>query len=211
MTQNLFNQLRSFISSPLISKLSKRYEENEGLLKKALETSICTILIGLYNKMEDTTLYDKIIESIATSKFYETIEFENGKHISINNSFDEEGQSPLNLIFSNKKGRISETISNELGVKSETAVAIFNLSVMFVLSYFKNQNQNAKELHLILEEQKKGIINAIPEGIRIILGFSNFECIEDYSIASDSNDKPNFISSIYNLFMNSIQSKPLSF
>ena len=128
--------------------------------------------------MDDVVAFDSIVESIANSEFYVTNEFKSGNPLLINNSFDKEGHFPLNLIFSTKKARISETISNELGIKSETAAGIFNLSVLFILSYLKNQNQNSKELYATLEDQKKIMISTIPEGVRIMLGYCNFECSE---------------------------------
>lgn len=185
MTPILLNQLRSIITSPLISIFCKKFEENEIVLRKSIDTSICTVLIGLENIIDNTILYDRIIESITSTEFYQTIEFENGKLSSINYSFEEEGFTPLNLIFSTKKGRISEMISNEVGVKSETAGAILNFAVMLILSYFKNEKQKAAIIQNDLNSEKKAILNIVPEGIRVILGYSNFECEE--SVYSSSN------------------------
>ena len=193
MTSNLQNQLSCFISPGLVSKLSKIYFENEALLTKAIEASVCAVLMGLYNRIEDVKLYDELMQLIANSEFYGGINFESKKVQTLNNSFDEEGHGPLNIIFVNKKDRIAEMISNEVGVRSETACALLNLSVMVVLSYFKNKNKNLKELQLLLEEQKNKILNATPQGIRLILGFSTFEIIEEHSQTS-------FTSNIFSFF-----------
>ena len=110
MTPILLLQLRNIITSPLISIFAKKFEENELLLRKSIDTSICTILIGMENIMSDDILYNKIVESITFTEFYRTIEFENGKISSINYSFEKEGVCPLNMIFSTKQGRIAEMI-----------------------------------------------------------------------------------------------------
>jgi hypothetical protein len=201
MTPILLNQLRSLISSSIISKFSKKFEENEALLIKSIDTSICTVLIGLNNVIDNTILYDKILTSIACSEFYESTTFENGKLSSINNSFETEGSAPLHLIFSNKKGRVSEMISNEIGVKSETAYAILNFVVMVILSHFHKEKQTAKNIQHSLNEEKKAIIRSIPQGIRLIIGCAHLESGDDiYSGTNqltDSNSITLFLNKIF--------------
>ena len=200
MTPILLNQLRSIITSPLISKFCKKFEENEILLRKSIDTSICTVLIGLDNIIDNTILYDNIIESISFTEFYKTVEYEDGKLSSINYSFEHEGFTPLNLIFLAKKGRISEMISNEVGVKSETAAALLNFAVMLILSHLKNEKQKATKIQDHLNSEKKTILNTVPEGIRIILGYPNFECEEAYFSSSSlvkTNSKIHFLSKIF--------------
>ncbi len=197
MTPILLNQLRSIITSPLISMFCKKYEENENLLKKSIDTSICTVLIGLDNIIENPSLYDNLIECITFTEFYKTIEYDNGKLSSINYSFEREGLIPLNLIFSSKKGRISEMISNEVGIKSATAGAVLNFAVMLILSHFKNEKQKIS-IQDNLNSDKKAILNTVPEGIRIILGYPNFEC-EDTYYNADTLVKTNFLSKIFKL------------
>lgn len=200
MTPILLNQLRGIISSPLISMFCKKYEENNILLKKAIDTSICTVFIGLSNILDNKALYDKVFESITLTEFYRSLEFDNGKLASINYSFEQEGFIPLNLIFSAKKGRISEMISNEIGVKSETAGAILNFAVMIILSHFKKEKEKKINIKNNLDSEKKAILSTVPEGIRIILGYPNFECDETY-FESDlkTNLKSNFLSKIFKI------------
>jgi hypothetical protein len=200
MTPILLNQLRSTITSPLISIFCKKFEENEISLRKSIDTSICTVLIGLDNIIKSSSLYDKIIDSISNTEFYKSLEFENGKLSSINYSFEQEGGIPLNLIFSIKKGRISEMISNEVGVKSETASAILKFAVMLILSHFKNEKQKELTIQSSVNNEKTAIIRTIPEGIRVILGYSNFEYEEE--IVPNSN--PLFKSKFKNQFLNKI-------
>jgi hypothetical protein len=70
-------------------------------------------------------------------------------------------------------------ISNEVGIKSETAREILNFSALLVVSYLKNNIQLLDSLKLLLEEQKREILNSIQPGIKIILGFSCHEAVED--------------------------------
>ncbi|PKB17105.1 hypothetical protein [Flavobacterium sp. 5] len=201
MTPILLNQLRSVITSPLIFKFCKKFEENEILLRKSIDTSICTVLIGLDNIIDNSSLYDKVIESITFTEFYKTIEYDNGKLSSINYSFEHEGFTPLNLIFSVKKGRISEMISNEVGVKSETAGAILNFAVMLILSHFKNEKQKTKKIQNDLNSEKKAILNTVPEGIRVILGYPNFEYEDAFSANTliKTDLKLHFLSKIFKI------------
>lgn len=201
MTPILLNQLRGIITSPLISMFCKKFEENENLLKRAIDTSICTVLIGLDNLLDNTLLYNKVIESITLTEFYKSTEYDNGKLSSLTYSFEHEGFTPLNLIFSAKKGRISEMISNEIGVKSETAGAILNFAVMLILSHFKNEQEKGNTIQNDLNSEIKAILNAVPEGIRVILGYTNFEC-DSYTGTETlikTNLKPHFFTKIFKL------------
>lgn len=202
MTPILLNQLRSVITSPLISMFCKKYEENEILLKKSIDTSICTVLIGIDKIIENPSLYDNLIECITLTEFYKTLEYDNGKLSTLNYSFEKEGFTPLNLIFSTKKGRISEMISNEVGIKSATAGAVLNFAVMLILSHFKNEKQKTENIQDNLNIEKKLILNTVPEGIRILLGYANFQ-YEDNSNNFDTliktDVKPHFLSKIFKL------------
>lgn len=198
MTPILLNQLRSIITSPLISMFCKKYKENEVLLKKSIDASICSVLIGLDNIMDNPLLYDNVVDSITFTEFYKTIEYDNGKISSINYSFEQEGFTPLNLLFSAKKGRISEMISNEVGVKSETSSAILNFAVMLTLSHFKNEKQKTKNVQKNINSEKNAILKTVPEGIRIILGYPNFE-YEDTYYSDETLVKTNFFSKIFKL------------
>jgi len=199
MAPILLNQLRGIVTSPLISIFCRKFQENEIVLRKSIDTSICVILIGLDNLVENTILYNKIIESITLTEFYKTLEFESGKLSSINYCFEEEGFAPLNMIFSAKKGRISEMISNEVGVKSETASAILNFAVMLILSHFKNENQKAKIIKNDLNSEKTVLLNIVPDGIRVILGYPNFQCDENDDSFEKTNLKSRFFTKLFNI------------
>jgi hypothetical protein len=200
MTPILLLQLRNIITSPLISIFCKKFEENELLLRKSIDTSICTVLLGLENVIDNTILYNKIIDSVAFTEFYKKTEFENGQISSINYSFEQEGFIPLNLIFSNKKGRISEMISNEVGIKSETAWAILNFAVMLIVSHFVKEGQKSAIIQNDLNSQKKVILHNVPEGIRVLLGYSNFEYEDanaDSNTAIKTSSKRHFFDKIF--------------
>ncbi|KFF07093.1 DUF937 domain-containing protein [Flavobacterium reichenbachii] len=180
MTPNLQIELRRFISSNVVSKLNKFYFENDALLIKGIDVSIGTILMGLYNKADDSGFYKELISLVnAESTFYQEVDFTSGRILSVDDCYRIEGNALLKEIFSNKKGRISEMISNEVGIKSETAREILNFSALLVVSYLKNNTALLKSLKLLLEDQKRDVLNSIPPGIKIILGFSCYETVED--------------------------------
>ncbi|MBO9583321.1 MAG: DUF937 domain-containing protein [Flavobacterium sp.] len=180
MTPNLQIELRRFISSNVVSKLNKFYFENDALLIKGIDVSIGTILMGLYNKAEESDFYSEIVSLIQEdSTFYQEVDFNAGRILSVDDCYRLEGNVLLKELFSNKKGRISEMVSNEVGIKSETAREILNFSALLVMSYLRYNLQLIESLKLLLEDQKRDILNSIPPGIKIILGFSNFETVED--------------------------------
>ncbi|QSB27006.1 DUF937 domain-containing protein [Flavobacterium sp. CLA17] len=185
MTPNLQIELRRFISSNVVSKLNKFYFENDALLIKGIDVSIGTVLMGLYNKSEESGFYKEIVSLIdENSTFYGEVDFTSGRILSVDDCYREEGNDLLKEIFTNKKGRISEMISNEVGIKSETAREILNFSALLVVSYLKNNIQLLDSLKLLLEEQKRDILNSIHPGIKIILGFSCYESVDDKNQAN---------------------------
>ncbi|TDW49852.1 hypothetical protein EV144_102278 [Flavobacterium sp. 270] len=180
MTPNLQIELRRFISSNVVSKLNKFYFENDALLIKGIDVSIGTVLMGLYNKAEETGFYKELVNQIQDdSTFYQEVDFTSGRILSVDDCYRIEGNTLLKEIFSNKKGRISEMISNEVGIKSETAREILNFSALLVVSYLKNNTPLLKSLKLLLEDQKRDVLNSIPPGIKIMLGFTCYETVED--------------------------------
>lgn len=180
MTPNLQIELRRFISSNVVSKLNKFYFENDALLIKGIDVSIGTILMGLYNKAEESDFYSEIVSLIKEdSTFFQEVDFNAGRILSVDDCYRLEGNILLKELFSNKKGRISEMVSNEVGIKSETAREILNFSALLVMSYLRYNLQLLEGLKLLLEDQKRDILNSIPPGIKMILGFSSYETVED--------------------------------
>ena len=141
MTPNLQIELRRFISSNVVSKLNKFYFENDALLIKGIDVSIGTVLMGLYNRTEESEFSKEIVSLIQEdSTFYQEVDFTSGRILSVDDCYRLEGNALLKEIFTNKKGRISEMISNEVGIKSETAREILNFSALLVASYLKNNH-----------------------------------------------------------------------
>jgi hypothetical protein len=184
MTPNLQIELRRFISSNVVSKLNKFYFENDALLIKAIDVSLGTVLMGLYNHAEEQKFYKNLASMVDNTTFYEEIDFEASRILSVDDCYREEGNALLKEIFANKKARISEMISNEVGIKSETAREVLNFSGLLVASYLKNNHQLLKSLKLLLDDQKRDVLNSIPPGIKIILGFSCYESVEDKNQAN---------------------------
>lgn len=193
MTPNLQIELRRFISSNVISKLNKFYYENDALLIKAIDVAIGTVLMGCYNNMDDKS-FKKMIKSLETTLFYKEIDFVSGRILSVDDCYKTEGNVFLEELFTNKNGRITEMISNEVGIKSETAREVLNFSVLLTLSYLNYNSEITSSLKLLLDEQKREILNSIPPGIKIILGFS---CYESFV---EEKTSPRFGKLIFNFF-----------
>ena len=197
MTPNLQIELRRFISSNVISKLNKFYYENDALLIKAIDVSLGTVLMGCYNNFDEKSL-EEMTELVQDSVFYKEIDFASARILSVDENYKLEGNSFLEQIFSNKKSRITEMISNEVGIKSETAREVLNFSTLLIVSYLKSNAQLISGLKLLLDDQKRDILNSIPPGIKIILGFSYYETVEEKSNVTATR----FTKSIFNLFGN---------
>jgi hypothetical protein len=195
MIPNLQIELRRFISSNVISKLNKFYYENDALLIKGIDVAIGTVLMGCYNSTDEKS-FKKMVKTLENTSFYKEIDFVSGRILSVDDCYKTEGNVFLEELFTNKKARITEMISNEVGIKSETAREILNFSALLTLSYLKYNTELAASLKLLLDEQKREILNSIPPGIKIILGFSCYES----SIEVKNN--PRFGKSLFSFFGN---------
>jgi hypothetical protein len=108
MTPNLQIELRRFISSNVVSKLNKFYFENDALLIKGIDVSIGTVLMGLYNRAEESGFYKELTTLIADdSTFYQEVDFTSGRILSVDDCYRIEGNALLKGIFTEKKGIIS--------------------------------------------------------------------------------------------------------
>ncbi|PXY45322.1 DUF937 domain-containing protein [Flavobacterium hydrophilum] len=194
MTPNLQIELRRFISSNVISKLNKFYFENDALLIKAIDVSLGTVLMGCYNNFDEKPL-EEMTELVEDSVFYKEVDFASSRILSVDDNYKLEGNQFLEQIFTSKKARITEMISNEVGIKSETAREVLNFSTLLIISYLKYNAEVTSSLKLLLDEQKRDILNSIPPGIKIILGFSCYETVEE-------KNNSRFARSIFNLFGN---------
>jgi hypothetical protein len=186
MIPNLQIELRRFVSPNVVLRLNKFYDEKEPLLNKAIDASVATILIGACNKIGQLKLYEDMMRRIGESEFYKEIDFDAAELLSVEDCYSDEGDDLLNLIFEHKKERITEMVSNETGIKSETAREVLNFSALLVLSYFKNKKQLVDSFNFLLEEQKRGILNTIPYGVKMILGFPHLDPIEEKEESSSS-------------------------
>lgn len=194
MTPNLQIELRRFISSNVISKLNKFYFENDALLIKAIDVSLGTVLMGCYNNFDEETL-QQMTGLVQNSTFYKEVDFTSSRILSVDDNYKLEGNPLLEQIFTTKKARITEMISNEVGIKSETAREVLNFSTLLIISYLNYNPELTSSLKLLLDDQKRDILNSIPPGIKIILGFSCYETVEE-------KNNSRFARSIFNLFGN---------
>lgn len=179
MNPNLQIELKRFVSSNVIAKLNKFYFENDAALVKAIDAAIATVLLGLLNKIKEEDLYTDTLLYVQETEFFQEIEFDSSRLLSVDDCYKTYGDSILSQLFENKKDRIGEMISNEVTVKSETATEVFNFASLLVFSFLNHRKQNLKELKELIEDQKRDLLNTLPGGIKMILGYSNYEYLDE--------------------------------
>ncbi len=179
MNLNLQVELRRYISSNVVSQLNKFYFENDALLIKAIDTALGTMLLGILNCCEKSFDYDKALHYVTQTDFYKEVEFDNSRLLSVTDDYSFSGDAILADLFKVKKSRISEMISNEIAIKSETAREVFCFAALLTIGYLNHKDLSLEQVQLIVEEQKRGILNSIPNGIKIMLGYSAFEMVDE--------------------------------
>jgi len=169
---NLIHHFKNLISNDLFLKLSGCLDERDVQLKKTIEVCICTILVGIKRS-------DNIEVILLSLKELEVSIEDQFNCFYVNESLFVSGQSYLEHLFPTKKERISEMISNEICVKSESARTIFNVVALLIL--FNLKNNPPKNLYPLLDSQIQGLYGFIPRGVRLVLGIPNLDYITDPS------------------------------
>ncbi|MCZ8230218.1 DUF937 domain-containing protein [Flavobacterium sp.] len=163
---NLVSHFKNLISNDLFLRMSVYLDEKDTLLRKAIETSICTVLVGVEKSID----FQGLLHSLDELDVVDEQEMD-GLHSS--GLLFSSGQLFLDKLFSAKKDRISEMISNEVCVKSETARAILNLVAMVILANLKKEPP--KNLRSLLESQSHTLYGYLPRGVKLILGIPNVD------------------------------------
>jgi hypothetical protein len=163
---------KDLVSNDLSVKLATLCNERENQLKKAYEVCICTILVGIKN-CKDLDVLLNAVDEIEVS-----FEKQLDNFYTSDNLFTEAFMY-LNCLFPNKKERLSEMISNEICIKSESARLVFNLITLLLLTNLKKEVP--KNLFSILDKEASLLYGSLPRGVRLLLGIPNAERAYDYS------------------------------
>ncbi|TAF72851.1 MAG: hypothetical protein EAZ58_01660 [Flavobacterium sp.] len=163
---NLVNNFKNLISNELFLKLLGYLDEKDALLKRAIEASICAVLVGI-EKSNDLEVFLKSSQNLS-------FDFE----AQMNNCCPKEslfscGYLYLDWLFAVKKDRISEMISNEIGVRSETARIVLNVVSILIINDLKKETP--KNLISILESESEIFYRLLPRGVKLILGLTNVD------------------------------------
>lgn len=161
---NLVSHFKNLISNDLFLKLSVYLNEKDAVLRRTIETSICTVLVGVEKSVD----FQQLLRSLGELNVVDEHELDS---LYSNELLLSSGQLFLDKLFPAKKDRISEMISNEICVKSETARAILNLVAIVILSNLKKDPP--KSLTSLLESQSDVFYGQLPRGVRLVLGIPN--------------------------------------
>lgn len=162
----LLSYFKNLISNDLVEKLSTYLDENEVLVRRTIEVCIGTLLIGINNhKGKDSKLF---LSQEITTNFESELDGFCAKEIVF-----PEGMYFVEQLFSIKKDRIPEMISNEICVKSATARAILNMVALLIMSNLKNDKP--KEFESLLHEQYSYLSGLLPRGVRLVMGVATIE------------------------------------
>ena len=157
---------KNLIPQELVGKLSSSFDERESQVRQAIEVSICSVLLGIKNC---TDLGFLVTHSRELEDVYEWDLCEFLQHEAT--YFDR--NYFLNRLFPGKRDRVSEMISNELCVKSESSRVILNLVSLLVLNNLKNEASG--KMLSIQETELQVFCRFLPAGVRVILGVSGSE------------------------------------
>ncbi|OAZ03967.1 DUF937 domain-containing protein [Flavobacterium succinicans] len=163
---NLVSHFKNLISNDLFLRMSVYLDEKDASLRKAIETSICTVLVGVEKSID----FQGILCSLEE---LDVVDEQGMDGLHSNGMSFSSGQLFLDKLFSSKKDRIYEMISNEVCVKSETARAILNLVAMVILANLKKEPP--KNLRSLLESQSHTLYGYLPRGVKLILGIPNVD------------------------------------
>lgn len=174
---DLILHFKNLIPQELIFKLSTVFNERECQLKQAIEVSISSVLLGVKKCKSLDVLLRQVKDSEVS--YEKELEFFFRKEAVFS-----EAHYFINHLFPSKKDRISEMISNEICIKSESSRAVFNLVTLLVLTNLKEGT--SERLVSIQETELQTFCRFLPVGVRLILGVSASENAYVYSELSET-------------------------
>jgi hypothetical protein len=175
---NLVNNFKNLISNELFLKLLGYFDEKDVLLKKTIEASICAVLVGI-EKSNDLDVFLKSSQNLSFD-----FEAQLNNHSSKESLFSC-GYLYLDWLFAVKKDRIPEMVSNEIGVRSETARIVLNIVSILIINDLKKDTP--KNLISILESQSEVLSRLLPRGVKLILGMPNVDYVTSDEIEKESS------------------------
>ena len=169
MENNLLNNIKSYFTEDVVSKLSSHLGEDHDAIKKGLDVSIPSLLLGLQSPNGGglATILNSakhLFGSFDISHILGNYFGSNGDAAS-NSQF--ESNNILDEIFGDKLSHVVSAVSNFLGIKSESVRGLLGASLPAVVSGITNKGANwdLGTITNLLSENKAAITSAIPAGL----------------------------------------------
>lgn len=178
MSNNLLELLKEHLSGDVVSNLAGLIGESSKNIESAVKTALPSVLAGLIDKSGDSQSIGQLF-NLLTSGNYDGGVLSNLGALSRGgeetNKLISEGKNLLASLFGNKAAGLTDLISKESGVSSESASSLLGFVMPVVLSflgrYLKIENiQNAAGLANLLNGQSGFLSSLLPAGFSGLLG-----------------------------------------
>jgi len=180
MPINLLEQSKNVLTPGIISKIAEYTGESRDKLQSAIDGTLPAIVGSLVNKVMKDKGASDVMKLIRDGGFDGNMIKNTENSLSNNDKFKgviNNASGTLNFLFGNKIKGLTNQISKESGISTESSASLVGILSAIVMSCVGKQlladNLNAKSLAEFLYGQKSFLTGLIPVGIAGILGLSN--------------------------------------
>ncbi|MDW5288168.1 OmpA family protein [Formosa sp. PL04] len=171
MDDNLLKSLSNYITPDLITQASETLGESETGVFNAISISIPTLLNGLLNNVNDTTVIDNVI-NLANHKNFDASATLSSLPTLLtdkrNESTLEAGTSMLNLLFGSQQSKLFDILGNESGVKKTSISRLLLMAAPLFLAYIRKSGYDSSRLIKTLNAEKDDIQKNVPTGLNAL-------------------------------------------
>lgn len=168
MESNLLNNVKLYFTDEVINKLGANLSESPDTVRKGLDLSIPSILLGLQGKSDDGlgSILNSAKHLLGSFNLHDVFGNFFGSPSGTDNS-KFETQNLLTSIFGDRITGIVDSLSSYLGIKEESVSGLLGASLPAVISGItsKGANWDARSIGSMLNANKASFASALPTGL----------------------------------------------
>lgn len=167
---NLLQSVNQLFNNDIVNKMAAAFGESDGGISKALSATVPSVLAGFVSKANEPNGASQLL-SFSQDASNAGVISNIGSMFSGEGNILDKGLDMVRQLFGNRFEGIVQAISSFSGIRSSSASSLISMITPMALGVLGNEskksNLSAAGLAGYLNDQKAGILNAIPSGLGI--------------------------------------------
>lgn len=170
MGNNLINEAKSFFNDEVLNKLGATTGEDSNNVKSGIDAIIPTLFLGLQSQNPNTL--SAILEQ--AKQYFTDFDFGNifagqqeSTAVDATQTAQAQHKDLLQTIFGNNLSNLTHSVTNFLGLKSETVQKLLSIGLPAVFASLTNKgsNWNASQITGLLNDNQSAFASAVPSAL----------------------------------------------